>query len=100
MIQTLGPEKPKTFKTPRLFKPAKSDADSDILEQFDNNQNQLIAYLEKFKDIDGRIIINSPVSTVITLDLEDAVQILVGHEERHINQALEVYSSTNFPKNE
>ena len=100
MIRTLGPDKTKTFKTPRLFEPMKSLINLNILPDFHKNQMELIGYLEKFRDIDGRVIINSPVSTVITLNLEDAVQILVGHEERHINQAMDVYSSPNFPVND
>lgn len=98
MIKQMGPHTYKTFKTLQIFMPATSKVGKGILVQFSEHQDNLMEYLSNFQDIKSdSIIINSPASNVITYSLSDAIRIITGHEERHINQARNVVQLAEFP---
>jgi hypothetical protein len=97
MIKTLGPDKMKTFVSPKLFQPDK-EVPRQIIEQFLEAQVRLRGYLASLQE-STNIIIYSPVSSVITLRLHDAFHILIGHEERHIMQAKNILENESFPDN-
>ena len=70
MIKTLGPVIVKKFQAPKLFLPSRSTIKKLNTPQFE------------------KIVITSPVAALLTLKLTDAMEILVAHEERHLNQML------------
>jgi len=44
-----------------------------------------------------RIIISSPVTSVVTYSLMDAYRVIVVHEHRHFQQAKRVTEESGFP---
>lgn len=98
MIRSLGPQPTKKFTAPKIFEPSSSDIHS-ITSDFMHHQEVLKKYFQQLSALDGsKTVIASPVSSMITYSLNDALQILAGHEQRHINQALNVLNNPNFPK--
>jgi hypothetical protein len=76
-----------------------SDIPADIIEQFVSHQNDLI---EKIRACDGMDlkakVITSPFLKLVTYRLDDAFEILLEHEKRHIRQARRVLETEGFPQ--
>ncbi|MCB0280146.1 MAG: DinB family protein, partial [Calditrichaeota bacterium] len=63
----------------------------DICAEFHQHSNSLVALIKTINQLDLKsIIISSPVNPNIVLSAEKALQIIVDHGQRHINQAIEV----------
>ncbi len=88
----------KKINTPQIFAPSQSDIDWGILERFYKHLDSLLDYIADFikTDID-KTHITSPVSKVVTYSLRKAITILIQHEHRHINQAIRVKETKDFP---
>lgn len=85
------------LKAPKKIQPA-SKADLGIIEQYHRSIDQFLAYISKCRNIDiDKTIITSPLVSMITYSLRDALQFLVTHEHRHINQAIRVKRNVDFP---
>lgn len=85
------PERKKRTKTFKIWEPAQSEYPKAILRDFELHQAELIKYIEGSKEfLNGETIITSPASNAIFYHLETAFDIIVSHEERHLNQAKEV----------
>lgn len=69
---------------------------SGILQQFFDHQTYLKNAIEQNADlIKNRSIISSPVNKFVTMRIDQVFEILIMHEKRHFNQALEA-SATLF----
>ena len=99
MVKTLGPQPVRKFHSPRIFEPSSSQINPGIVEEFSNHQNKLKNYFTKLlQPALAKITIASPVSTILTYPLSDALKIIAVHEQRHLNQAITVLNHQNFPK--
>jgi hypothetical protein len=81
-----GKKKVRTFS---LWEPQIQDQNFDILEKFLSHQEELknwISEMEMFAD-KGEII-HSPANPLIVYSLPRALDIIVAHEKRHLDQAL------------
>jgi hypothetical protein len=88
----------KKLKAPRIFEPSQSNIDMAILERFHKHLDSLLGYIADFSKVDiDKTHITSPVSAVVTLSLRNSITILIQHEHRHINQAIKVMQSKEFP---
>ncbi|MFC5271677.1 DinB family protein [Adhaeribacter terreus] len=91
ILQSVEPERKKKIKTFRIWEPDTSQTQGNILEQFEKHQREFISFM---KSTDGLLskqtIISSPANNMIVYKLETAYEIIVAHEKRHLNQALEV----------
>lgn len=88
MINTLGQEVKQKFKSPKLFLPNRNPK-PDVSQRFIGQQDQLISYVDGLKDPKyTNLVVSSPAATLITIKLKDALEIITGHEERHLKQAL------------
>jgi hypothetical protein len=79
----------KKVKTFSLWEPQIQDQNLDILEKFLSHQEELkdwISDLEMF--INKGEIIHSPANPLIVYSLPRALDIIVAHEKRHLDQAL------------
>lgn len=86
------------MKAPKKIQPA-SKATLEIIEQYHRSIDQFLAYISKCDTIDiDKTIITSPLVSMITYSLRDALKFLVTHEHRHINQAIRVKRNSDFPK--
>jgi len=89
MVKTLGPVIVKKFQAPKLFLPSRSTIKTSIIKDFIQHQEKLCSLLKKLNTPQfEKIVITSPVAALLTLKLTDAMEILVAHEERHLNQML------------
>jgi len=84
-----GKKKHKTFP---LWEPKVADGDDTILQRFQDHQEKLktwIVDMEPF--VEKGSIIHSPANKLIVYSLDKALDIIVAHEQRHLDQAKKVY---------
>ncbi len=90
--------KSRTISAPKLFVPTSGIAPG-IVQRFLKAQVRL---KEAMHDSDGlnldRIKFGTPVSSLARASVGDALEILVIHETRHLDQAEEVIASAGFPQ--
>ena len=85
------------LKAPKKIQPA-SKATLEIIEQYHKSIDQFLAYISNCSTIDiDKTIITSPLVSMVTYSLRDALQFLITHEHRHINQAIRVKTNLDFP---
>jgi uncharacterized damage-inducible protein DinB len=85
------------MKAPDKILP-KNNRTIEIIEQYHKSIDTFLEYISKCRNIDiDKTIITSPITSVITYRLSDALQFLISHEHRHINQAIEVKMDAGFP---
>lgn len=88
----------KKLKAPKIFLPSQSKIDPGVLERFHKHLDTLIQLIRQWPNLDiDKVHITSPVSKVVTYSLRKAIIILIQHEHRHINQAIKLKVSENFP---
>ena len=98
MVKSLGPQPTKKFTAPKIFEPSSSDLPGSMVSNFVQHQAILGNYVERLNRLDTKKeVITSPVSGLISYSLEDAMRIISGHEQRHLNQALDILHHPNFP---
>lgn len=91
IYKSVEPTRAKKIKTFAVWEPVSSNVDEDILSQFLEYQSILKELIMKNKTfLERDIVIPSPANRYIVYKLRKAVEIIVSHEERHLNQALEV----------
>lgn len=91
ILKSVNPDRKKKIKTFHIWEPSSSQLGTDILQQFEKHQKEFIAFLKSTSDLlDKQTIISSPANKTIVYKLETAFDIIVTHEKRHYNQALEV----------
>lgn len=91
ILNGVEPQRKRKVKTFPVWEPAQSDLPADILQRFAKHQKKLaemMASCEKF--IQAGAVIASPANRFIVYKLEKAFDIIIAHERRHLNQALEV----------
>jgi hypothetical protein len=99
IINAANPENARKVKVPPAFKPSSSAIDGEIVARFIASQLQLTELMKATLGMPlERIIITSPVASVITYSLMDAYTIMALHNRRHFNQAKRVMETHGFPK--
>ncbi len=89
------------FKAARSYNPSieKQLVDGQDIERFKTGQEQLIEILEKAKHVNIRKVkVPLSMSKIIKLRLGDALLFVAYHNERHMQQALNVLTHPKFPK--
>lgn len=91
ILKSVTPDRRKKIKTFPIWEPGQSHHAADILQQFATHQTQLATLIEKSDDLlEAGTVISSPANRFIVYSLEKAFEIIVTHEKRHYQQALEV----------
>jgi uncharacterized damage-inducible protein DinB len=93
-------EEPKRkTKTHRKLTPQLSKKNLEFIREYTANLDTFLNYISNCRHADiDETIITSPTIKIITYNLRDALQFLVEHEHRHINQGIRVRDNVNFPK--
>ncbi len=100
MIRSVSPDSKPKLRAPKIFQPTASSVDGAILQRFLDQQEQVIRYMKASEPLKAaKIIITSPVTSLITYSLLDAFRILVAHEQRHLLQARKVMETAGFGTN-
>ncbi|MEQ8706338.1 MAG: DinB family protein [Phaeodactylibacter sp.] len=98
LLKASHPEAQGKMKAPKAFEPLQSNLPAEITGHFLAHNRALIRQYEKLPQ--GNLAsyrLTSPASKVIVLRLEDVVQLLPAHEQRHLQQALRVMQTEEFP---
>jgi hypothetical protein len=91
LLQAVDPVRKKKMKTFPIWEPSKSDIEPAILEKFFHHQEQMKDFISNNRDLlEKGTVISSPANKFIVYKLEKAFEIIIQHEKRHLNQALEV----------
>jgi DinB superfamily len=91
VLGAVQPDRQKKMKTFPIWEPSKSEVESDILMRFKNHQTELQQKIEEAKELVAKgAVIASPANKNIVYKLETAFDIIVSHEQRHLEQAKEV----------
>jgi hypothetical protein len=91
VLKAVQPDRRKKMKTFPIWEPNTSKVDDDILNRFENHQNELKLKIESVKELVAKgVVISSPANRNIVYKLETAFDIIVAHEQRHLEQAKEI----------
>lgn len=91
ILNAVKPDRQKKMKTFPIWEPTVSQVKDDILQQFEKHQTKLKREIESSKElIEKGTTISSPANKNIVYKLETAFDIIVSHEQRHLEQAKEI----------
>lgn len=94
LLQAVQPTTEKKIKTFTIWEPATSQISRDILDRFTQHQEQLKQEMETAKEfVKKGTVISSPANKYIVYKLTTAFDIMVVHEQRHLEQARRVLSA-------
>jgi len=82
---------------PKIFRPA-PEPRPNVLDEFLAREQQLLERLARARTVDlRRVKLASPVTSLIRINLGDALGILVQHARRHFGQMARVRARVGFP---
>ncbi|MDB4655884.1 DinB family protein [Flavobacteriales bacterium] len=91
IYNSVEPSRAKRMKTFPVWEPAQSDVSAEVIIEFKKHQEGIKKLILGNKQLlEKDIVISSPANRYIVYKLRKAVEIVVSHEERHLNQAMEV----------
>jgi hypothetical protein len=91
VLEAVQPDRQKKMKTFPIWEPSTSKVSEDILKRFEMHQNELKQKIEEAQGlVEQDVVISSPANRNIVYKLETAFDIIVSHEQRHLEQAKEV----------
>lgn len=94
ILQSVQPDRKRKMKTFPIWEPAQSEIGGDILDRFEKHQEALKKLITDCQDLLERgVIISSPANRNIVYKLETGFDIIVAHEQRHLEQAKEVWNT-------
>lgn len=99
VIGAVSPQSARKIKARKGFMPAASEVDAQIIGQFIHQQDELMRLMKGTEGLRlEKIIITSPISSLVTYNLLDGYRILITHERRHFLQAERVMAAEEFPR--
>jgi hypothetical protein len=91
IYESVEPSRAKKMKTFAVWEPVKSDVSKNVIADFKKQQQAIKTLINNCKPLLKKdIVIPSPANRYIVYKLRMAVEIIVSHEERHLNQAMGV----------
>ncbi len=91
VLNAVQPDRRKKMSTFPIWEPAQSAIGADILERFSKHQQDLKKCMENSADLLHQgAVLSSPANRNIVYKLETAFDIIVAHEQRHLEQAREI----------
>lgn len=83
-----GKKKVRTFP---LWEPNLATGSENIIDEFHSHQAELIHWINQLESfVEKKAVIHSPTNKLIVYSLEQAFDIIVAHEKRHLEQAKRV----------
>jgi hypothetical protein len=91
VLNAVAPDRNKKMKTFKIWEPEQSQMNSDILKKFAQHQHELKQQIAGAKKLaESGCVIASPANKNVVYTLKTAFDIIVTHEQRHLEQAKEV----------
>ena len=96
ILKSVSPDRKRKMKTFPLWEPSQSNIEKNIVTSFELHQAELKSLIQSNEDmlVKGSVI-SSPANKNIVYALSDAFDIIVTHEQRHLQQAIEVNGQRN-----
>lgn len=92
ILKSVEPSRQKKLKTFTIWEPTDGQIDGDILKKFTKHQESLKTWVSKLEDnISKGSVVASPANHSIVYTLDKAIDIIVTHEQRHLNQSIEAF---------
>jgi hypothetical protein len=92
ILKSVSPQNRKKIRTFPMWEPAVANVGSDIISEFVKHQNALKDKISSLETFLGKgTVISSPANPNIVYTLDKAFEIMIAHEERHLNQANEAF---------
>ncbi len=99
MIQQLGSEVKRKYKSPSIFLPSESQVHPDIFQTFIKHTEQMrLRFSEIASHYQKGTIVASPASAFVTYPVSKLIPLLILHTERHLNQAARIKKHPQFPE--
>jgi hypothetical protein len=92
ILKSVSPDNRKKLRTFPMWEPVAANIHKDIVSCFDKHQSALkdvITSSEEF--VNKGTVISSPANHNIVYTLGKAFEIMITHEERHLNQSIEAF---------
>lgn len=94
LLQSVDPSRRRKMKTFPIWEPAPDDLPAGAIARFLEHQEEFKTFMTGCRDLLAQeVVIHSPANRMISYSLADAFSILVTHEERHLQQAREIWRS-------
>ena len=91
VLNAVKPDRKKKMKTFSIWEPGQSRVGIDIISRFKKHQSELQKQINEANELlTNLIVISSPASKIVVYRLEIAFDIVVNHEQRHLEQAKEI----------
>ena len=85
-------------RTFAIWEPTSDEYPLDILADFSNRQMELSTYIQNLEPyFDPPKIIHSPASKLLVYQLDKAIDIIIAHEKRHLQQCKNILEVKNKP---
>jgi hypothetical protein len=85
----VNPKTKMKSKTTKPFNPTYSKVETDVIQKYLFQHDQLFRIVSEMKNLDLRKLkIPSPINARIKYNLGDAIRIIILHDQRHIQQAI------------
>ena len=92
VLNAVQPDRKKKIKTFLIWEPTESQIPDGILDRFIKHQSELKIVIEDSQDlIEKGTVISSPANRNLVYKLETAFDIMVTHEQRHLEQSKEIF---------
>jgi hypothetical protein len=97
VLNAVEPDRKRKTKTFSIWEPEDSPRADDLLQRFSHHQDELkLRILNNDTSVRDGVVISSPANRNIVYTLDKAFDIIVSHERRHLNQAMEVLALLNM----
>lgn len=91
ILKSVQPGRRRKMKTFPVWEPSDNNISKDILDRFSTHQDKLKSLILDSSDlVKKNTVISSPVNKYIVYKLDKAFDIIVTHEKRHFEQAVEM----------
>lgn len=98
IIRAVSPEATRKSKAFRNFQPGPQPR-ANVIDEYLARREQLVELIGAARDVDLRATrVRSPIVRLVRLNLGDAIQILVAHTQRHLQQVERVRRHPDFPR--
>ena len=97
LLSEMAPGGKPMFSPPK-WKPKTTSYQKTIISDFTHHQRELINSVESIRHMNFKTqMIASPALGIIHYNLNDALQMLIFHEQRHLEQIKRILRDVNFP---
>ena len=99
MVKAVSPLAKQKLKAPAKIRPSASALDAQIVARFADQQHEVAEHCKQLAAVEAdRIVMTSPLLSVVTYSLLDAARLMIAHQRRHLAQAQRVQETAGFPQ--